>query len=77
MLLNSILCILHIYLYLTHIVKFHETALSIASGNALLLKGGKEAYHSNQILHSLVEEALEPFVPKETISLVSTKGFVY
>ncbi|XP_062616447.1 LOW QUALITY PROTEIN: probable delta-1-pyrroline-5-carboxylate synthase [Saccostrea cucullata] len=48
-------------------------ALSIASGNALLLKGGKEAYHSNQILHSLVQEALEPFVPRETISLVSTR----
>lgn len=48
-------------------------ALSIASGNGLLLKGGKEAYHSNQILHSLVQEALEPFVPRETISLVSTR----
>lgn len=45
-------------------------ALAIASGNGLLLKGGKEAAHSNRILHLLTQEALSIHGVKEAIQLV-------
>lgn len=48
-------------------------ALAISSGNGLLLKGGKEAYHTNQILYQLVGDALEPYVDRESIGLISRR----
>ncbi len=45
-------------------------ALAISSANGLLLKGGKEAYHSNQILCDLVGDALEPYVDRDAVALV-------
>ena len=45
-------------------------ALAIASGNGLLLKGGKEANYTNTVLHKLVGDALEPFVSRDTVALV-------
>ncbi|XP_067909338.1 delta-1-pyrroline-5-carboxylate synthase isoform X2 [Heterodontus francisci] len=49
------------------------SALAIASGNGLLLKGGKEATHSNHILHHLTQEALSMHGVKDAVHLVSTR----
>ncbi|CAL8259891.1 unnamed protein product [Arctogadus glacialis] len=49
------------------------SALAIASGNALLLKGGKEAAHSNRLLHQLSQEALALHGVGEAVQLVSTR----
>ena len=46
------------------------SALAIASGNALLLKGGKEAAHTNKILHQLTQEALSIHGIQDAIQLV-------
>lgn len=48
-------------------------SLCISSGNGLLLKGGSEAYHTNKVLHELVQDSLETYVPRETISLVNSR----
>lgn len=49
-------------------------ALAIASGNGLLLKGGKEAAHSNRILHLLTQEALSIHGVKDAIQLVGHRA---
>ncbi|XP_053730986.1 delta-1-pyrroline-5-carboxylate synthase-like [Synchiropus splendidus] len=49
------------------------SALAIASGNALLLKGGKEAANTNRILHQLTQEALSIHGVSDAVQLVSTR----
>ncbi|XP_049703531.2 delta-1-pyrroline-5-carboxylate synthase isoform X2 [Helicoverpa armigera] len=48
-------------------------ALAMASANGLLLKGGKEAAHSNKALMALVKESLKGVGADDAISLVSTR----
>lgn len=48
-------------------------ALAMASANGLLLKGGKEAAHSNRALMELVKESLQSVGAENAISLVSTR----
>ena len=46
-------------------------SLAIASANGLLMKGGKEATHSNNMLMSIVKEALGTFGCSDSISMVN------
>ena len=48
-------------------------ALCVKSGNAVILRGGKEALHSNQALHRLLAESLEEVgLPADAVQLVET-----
>ncbi len=51
------------------------SALGLKSGNSVILKGGKEASHSNRILVKIIREAfvLKNDFPKNSISLVETR----
>jgi len=51
-------------------------SLAIASANGLLMKGGKEASHSNKMLMRLVTEALGMYGCSDSISLVSGRDEV-
>lgn len=52
-------------------------ALAMASGNGLLLKGGKEAAHSNRALMELVKESLATVGATNAVSLVSCPKFLF
>jgi len=51
-------------------------SLAIASANGLLMKGGKEASHSNKVLMRLVTESLGMYGCSDSISLVSGRDEV-
>ncbi len=54
-------------------VTVDAAALCIKSGNAVILRGGKEAYHSNQAFHALLAEALSDVgLPEHAVQLVET-----
>ncbi len=47
--------------------------LCVKSGNALILRGGKEALHSNTALHRVLQECLPPCdLPADAVQLVTT-----
>eukprot|EP00580_Thalassiosira_gravida_P005273 CAMPEP_0201652928 /NCGR_PEP_ID=MMETSP0493-20130528/44725_1 /ASSEMBLY_ACC=CAM_ASM_000838 /TAXON_ID=420259 /ORGANISM="Thalassiosira gravida, Strain GMp14c1" /LENGTH=795 /DNA_ID=CAMNT_0048129455 /DNA_START=128 /DNA_END=2515 /DNA_ORIENTATION=- len=56
------------------------SALALASGNGLLLKGGKEAAHSNEAIHKVIGDAIEKGsggkITREIIALVTSRGQV-
>lgn len=48
-------------------------SLCLKSGNAVILRGGREAFHSNRVLVSIFKEALHQFkLPKACVSFVET-----
>ncbi|XP_061911528.1 delta-1-pyrroline-5-carboxylate synthase isoform X4 [Entelurus aequoreus] len=49
------------------------SALAIASSNALLLKGGKEAANTISVLHQITQEALTVHGVREAVQLVSSR----
>ena len=56
------------------------SALALASGNGLLLKGGKEASYSNAALHKVIGDAVEGGsngkIRRDIIALVTSRGQV-
>ncbi len=52
------------------------SALAIKSGNAIILKGGKEVHRSNLILANLVNKAIADLLPDFSVQLVSTRDDV-
>jgi delta-1-pyrroline-5-carboxylate synthetase len=56
------------------------SALALASGNGLLLKGGKEASNTNKVIHQVVGDAIEKgsggSINRDVIALVTSRGQV-
>jgi len=52
------------------------SALAIKSGNAIILKGGKEAHYSNEILAEIVNQSIKKLVPDFSVQLVTTRDDV-
>jgi len=54
-------------------VTIDAAALCVKSGNAVILRGGKEALHSNQALYTILRDALrETGLPEHAVQLVDT-----
>ena len=54
-------------------VTVEAASLCFFAGNALLLRGGSEAFHSNQMLVKILKQALSQFNLENAINIVPTK----
>ncbi len=48
-------------------------ALAIKSSNAIILKGGKEAKHSNEILGQIIHQSIAKYIPTESVQVISSE----
>jgi glutamate-5-semialdehyde dehydrogenase len=54
-------------------VTIDAAGLCVKSGNAVILRGGKEAFHSNAALHAILQEGLRASdLPADAVQLVNT-----
>ena len=54
-------------------VTVDAAALCVKSGNAVILRGGSEAFHSNAILYSVIKDGLKAEgLPEYAVQLVNT-----
>lgn len=47
-------------------------ALALKSSNSIILKGGKEAKHSNEVLGKIVQDSLKNFLPEECVQVLAS-----
>lgn len=47
-------------------------ALAIKSSNAIILKGGKEAKNSNEILGQIIQNSIKEFIPVESVQVLAS-----
>lgn len=53
-------------------VTVDAAALCIKSSNSVILKGGKESVNSNLALVNIIKEAIEKYIPKDSVNYIST-----
>jgi glutamate-5-semialdehyde dehydrogenase len=54
-------------------VVIQVTALSLKSGNVVILKGGREAGNTNEALYGIINEVLDDFGLKGSVNLIETR----
>lgn len=52
------------------------TCLAIKSGNALILKGGKEAKFTNRILFNLIQQGIQSILPPDSFHMIESRESV-
>ena len=58
-------------------VTVDAAGLSVKSGNAIILRGGKEAVHSNLALHRILQETLvAEGLPEDGVQFVGTTSHI-